>query len=102
MGDNQQYAQFAPKEGQTNYSCLVVRSLRWPGSLTCFKGGEFVHIYIGDGIKYGGTVFYPTQPSLVNSDPEGAYEHFEPNPKDEPELIEEDTDKEDEGDMEMV
>ncbi len=61
------------------------------------QGGEFICMYLGDGIKYGGTVFFPTQPTTINNDPEGGYEHYEPYPNVEPELIEEDTDKEDEG-----
>ena len=90
-----------------NYSCLVIRSLRWPGTIIAFKvfiflnkGGEYVSIYIGDAIKYGGTVFFPTQPNTINNDPEGNVEHYEPNPDKDPELIEEDTDKEDNGEEE--
>ena len=66
-----------------------------------YQGGEFVCVYVGDGVKFGGTVFYPTQPGAINNDPEGGYEHYEPNPNVEPEFIEEDTDKEDEGMEEM-
>ena len=55
---------------------------------------------MGDGVKYGGTVFHPTQPGIINIDPEGGAQHYEPNPDKEPEVIEEDTDKEDEEEME--
>ena len=34
-----------------HYGVVVVRSLRWPGSYTCFKGGRWMQIYIGDGLK---------------------------------------------------
>ncbi len=53
-----------------------------------------MNIYIGDGIKYGGSVFIPTEPEDVENDPEGIDEFPEPNPKDEPIIIESDTDEE--------
>lgn len=37
MGDTQQFSQLPPKEGMTNYTCLAIRSLRWPGTITAFK-----------------------------------------------------------------
>lgn len=54
-----------------------------------------MNIYIGFGIKYGGPVFLPEEPAIIQNDPEGLSEHPEPNPKDKPEEIEPDTDKED-------
>lgn len=45
-------------------------------------------------------MFFPIQPTAINADPEGGYEHYEPYPDKEPDLIEEDTDKEDNGDEE--
>jgi hypothetical protein len=34
VGDPQPYNQLPPKEGTTTYSVNVVKSLRWPGSVT--------------------------------------------------------------------
>jgi len=37
IGDPQQYSQLPPKDGMINYACLVIRSLRWPGTIAACK-----------------------------------------------------------------
>jgi len=69
VGDTQQYTQLAPKEGTTSYATLVIRSLRWPGAVTVAKGGKITSIYIGYGLKRGGSSFNPTEPPMVEKDP---------------------------------
>jgi hypothetical protein len=34
VGDTQLYNQLPPKEGTTTYATVVIKSLRWPGSIT--------------------------------------------------------------------
>lgn len=48
------------------------------------KGGKFVGIYVGDGVKSGGTSFNPTEPPEVCSDPQEQTERPEPTPLHEP------------------
>ncbi len=35
VGDPQPYNQLPPKEGTASYAVNVIKSLRWPGALTC-------------------------------------------------------------------
>jgi hypothetical protein len=48
------------------------------------KGGKFVGIYVGDGVKKGDTSFNPTEPPEVQSDPSEQVENPEPTPLHEP------------------
>lgn len=48
------------------------------------KNNEFANIYIGDGVKYGGPIFIPTEPADLEVDPEALPEQPEPNPDKEP------------------
>jgi len=73
----------------------VVRSLRWPGAVTVAKGGKFCSVYVGDGVKAGGTSYFPTEPPEVQSDPLDQIENPEPTPLEAPEEpAEPDTDAE--------
>jgi len=73
----------------------VVRSLRWPGAVTVAKGGKFCSVYVGDGVKAGGTSHFPTEPPDVQSDPLDQIENPEPTPLEAPEEpAEPDTDAE--------
>lgn len=74
VGDTQQYSQLPPKEGTTSYATLVVRSLRWPGAVTVAKGGKITSIYIGYGLKRGDSSFNPTEPPMVERDPQDQVE----------------------------
>lgn len=61
-----------------------MKSLRWPGSLTVFKGGRWANIYVGYGVKAGALPFYPTAPPDVQEEPVDPYEEYEPHPKEAP------------------
>lgn len=61
-----------------------------------YRLGEFFNIYIGDGVRLNGTLFFPLSPDTVQNDPEGLPEYKEPNPDKEPEIIESDSDREEE------
>ena len=65
-GDTQQYK---VGEGTKIYAVVMIKSLRWPGSVTVAKGGKFCSLYVGDGVKYGGPSYFPTEPPEVQSDP---------------------------------
>lgn len=65
-GDTQQYR---VGEGTKIYAVVMIKSLRWPGSVTVAKGGKFCSLYVGDGVKYGGPSYFPTEPPEVQSDP---------------------------------
>ena len=47
--------------------------------LTDLKGGEFASVYIGYGVKYGGSLFVPQDPGKIEGDPNGTGEFKEPN-----------------------
>jgi hypothetical protein len=78
------------------YSSIIITNQTWPGSLTIFRKGEFYNFYIGDGIRSNGYKFYPLNPEVIQDDPEGLTEYKEPNPDIEPEIIETDSEKENE------
>ena len=80
-GDTQTYNK---GEGTITFAYNVLRSLRWPGAVTVAKGGKFVNIYIGWGLKKGDTAQNPTNPGAVQEDPDEPVEEPEPTPKDEP------------------
>ena len=50
-------------------SVIVISSLRWPGAVTVCKGSKFCSVYVGDGVKFGATSYFPTEPPEVQSDP---------------------------------
>ena len=62
VGDAQPYNK---GEGTVTYAYNVLRSLRWPGAVTVFKGGKFVNAYVGWGIKHGDVVQNPVEPGVV-------------------------------------
>lgn len=70
--------QYKAGEASVSYSVNVLRSLRWPGSVTVAKGGQYCSIYVGDTIKCGDTCFSPTDPPAVQSDPAQQADHEEP------------------------
>ena len=49
------------------------------------KGGKFTSIYVGYGLKRGGTTQMPARPEEVIADPEEPKEQPEPTPLTEPE-----------------
>ena len=95
--------QYVNGDNILSYSAVIIKNLRWPGSLCVAKvkiylfikqNKAFVNIYIGDGIKFGGIAFYPNVPLEIGKESEGFDEYAEPNPDKEPEIIEDDTDEE--------
>ena len=95
VGDTQLYNQAPPKEGTVSYAVNVIKSLRWPGAMTVAKGGKFTTIYVGYGLKKDNPSYNPTEPPIVQDDPEEEEEKPEPNPSTQPpEQNEVDTDGE--------
>lgn len=95
VGDTHQYTEGG--EGETiSYAINVIRSLRWPGSVTVSKGGKCTTVYVGYGLKKGDPSYNPVEPPAVCGDPEEEKEMPEPNPLKEPEPEK----KEEEGDGE--
>ena len=80
-GDNQKYSK---GEATIDYQANIVKSLRWPGAVTVAKGGKYVNIYVGDGVKKGDTSYYPIEPPEVQADPTDQTEQPEPTPLTEP------------------
>jgi len=94
VGDQQNYAK-PSGEGSVSYCVNVIKSLRWPGAVSVAKGGKFVNVYVGHGLKRGDTSFSPTEPPEVLKDPVDQPERPEPTPLEAPEEpVEDDTDKE--------
>lgn len=96
VGDPQPYAGGKEGDAPSSYCATVVRSLLWPGALTVAKGGKYMNVYVGNGLKRGDACFYPIEPPEVNIDPTDQIEQPEPTPLTAPEEpLEEDTDGED-------
>ena len=84
VGDTHQYTEGG--EGETiSYAINVIRSLRWPGSVTVSKGGKCTTVYVGYGMKKGDPSYNPVEPPAVCEDPPEENEMPEPNPAKEPE-----------------
>ena len=66
------------------HAVVLVKNLRWPGTLTVWKEEKFANIYIGYGIKAIGENYYPTQLIKVDKDPADLEEQKEPFPEKEP------------------
>lgn len=72
--------------GKTAHSgIVVVKSNRWPGSITLWKGNKWHQIYVGSGHKYERRSYFPVSPPHVPEDPEDLEEFPEPNPSEAPE-----------------
>lgn len=50
VGDTEEY--LAEPSGKCSYSCVIVRSLNWPGAYSIYQNGQINQIYIGNGLKY--------------------------------------------------
>ena len=71
------------------HAVVLVKNLRWPGTLTVWKEEKFANIYIGHGIKAIGENYYPTQLQKIDKDPADLEEQKEPFPEKEPPKSEE-------------
>ncbi|CAI2368089.1 unnamed protein product [Moneuplotes crassus] len=68
--------------GKTEHNgTVVLKSNRWPGSVTVWKGVNWHQIYVGNGHKYEMKNYFPTHPPYIPVDPEDIEEHPEPNPQ---------------------
>lgn len=68
-------------QGKTEHNgIVVVKSNRWPGSITLWKGNKWHQIYVGNGHKLESTRYFPISPPEVPSDPQDLEEQPEPNP----------------------
>lgn len=89
-------------KGKTEHNgIVVVKSNRWPGSITLWKGDKWHQVYVGDGHKYESHSYFPVSPPAVPEDPEDLDEQPEPNPLEAPpkeEPAEGEGNKEGEGD----
>ena len=52
------------------HAVVLVKNMRWPGTLTVWKEEKFANIYVGYGIKAIGENYYPTQLMKVDKDPQ--------------------------------
>ena len=66
------------------HAVVLVKNMRWPGTLTVWKEEKFANIYVGYGIKAIGENYYPTQLMKVDKDPQDLEEQKEPFPEKEP------------------
>lgn len=88
-GDSCNYTK-ADGEGKTySYAVNVLKSLRWPGSVTVCKDGKWWNFYTGTGVKRTGPSFEPTAPPQIDVEPSDPVEQPEPTPLHEPKPVEE-------------
>ena len=73
-----------PNGDPITHAVVLVKNMRWPGTLTVWKEEKFANIYVGYGIKAIGENYYPTQLMKVDKDPEDLEEQKEPFPEKEP------------------
>ena len=66
------------------HAAIIVKNLRWPGTLTVWKEEKFANIYIGFGIKAIGENYFPTQLMKIDKDAADLDEQKEPFPEKEP------------------
>ena len=83
VGDTQQYN--TASGGTQTYAVNVLKSLRWPGAVTVAKGGVYTSVYVGYGLKKGDSSYFPTEPPMVQQDPQDQTERPEPTPLEAPE-----------------
>ena len=79
------------------HACIVIKNLRWPGTLTVWKEGNFASVYVGFGIKATGSSYFPTQIKKMEKDLPDVEEQKEPNPEKEPVKEEEKKEEGEEG-----
>ena len=72
------------KTSTAHYGVVVLKSLRWPGSITCWKGNQQFQIYVGDGLKNEESSYYPVFPPEIPVDPVDQKEMPEPTPLEAP------------------
>ena len=79
VGDTQLYSDAGAEGEPISYAVNVIKSVRWPGSVTVSKGGKCTTVYVGYGLKKGDPSLNPTTPPSVQEDPSEMAEMFEPH-----------------------
>lgn len=74
------------KTTSEHYGVVVLKSLRWPGAITCWKGTQQYTIYVGNGLKNESQSYYPVFPPMIPADPIDQAEQPEPTPLQAPEI----------------
>ena len=72
------------KKASQHYGVCVLKSLRWPGQISCWKGTTQNSIYVGNGLKSEETSYYPVFPPHIPEDPVDVEEQPEPTPLEAP------------------
>mmetsp|Transcript_61655 Transcript_61655/g.133519 ORF Transcript_61655/g.133519 Transcript_61655/m.133519 type:complete len:430 (-) Transcript_61655:177-1466(-) len=78
-GDTALYRNPADASGRPLcHAVTVVRSLTWPGAVSCTRSGRFVNFYVGYGLPAGEADFFFRAPPRVQDEPEDILEEDEP------------------------
>jgi len=71
------------KEGTLVHNTIVnIRSLVWPGMNHVCKDGRVISLYVGNGLKYTDSEFFPKFPYYIQSEPVDRVEENEPDQDD--------------------
>jgi hypothetical protein len=84
MGDENRYPSQNSKAPANHFGVIVLKSLRWPGSYSCWQSGNKVQVYVGYGQKAERKTYYPIQPPVILREPKGLQEQPEPTPLEAP------------------
>lgn len=74
-----------PNGDPITHAVVLIRNMRWPGTLTVWKEEKYANIYVGFGVKAIDANYYPTQILKVDKDPREPVDNKEPFPEKEPE-----------------
>ena len=73
-----------PNGDPITHAVVLVRNLRWPGTLVVWKEEKFANIYVGFGVKATDANYFPTEIPKVDKDTREPLDQKEPNPEKEP------------------
>ncbi|CAD8141915.1 unnamed protein product [Paramecium octaurelia] len=93
FGETQQYTSNQEDTG-LSYQVVLLRNFLWPGAVTVSNTNEYISVYFGYGLKNQQHSFNPLAPKDVQEDPEDIDEVPEPNPREQPDELEPDSDDE--------
>ena len=54
--------------GTASVSCVVAKSILWPGAVAVTAGRRFLNVYIGNAILYEAKVYSPPLPAAIQSE----------------------------------
>lgn len=57
---------FPGGSGTVSGSCVVARSLLWPGAVAVAAGRRFLNFYVGNGLSFSTTPYTPPLPAVVS------------------------------------